>query len=160
MVLLESIVEVLITVVDDVIAKVLLANPLLHARFREESTLLLCSVRGFASSTLASRHDRGLKSSIRLTQMFSTAEALFISLVLRKPDQTFSVGRVPSPFTAVNTNAPYLSTHSPREHGRSSRNWYQKLLSGTTFLLRVSIAGIERKDKRGGSTDTNAWFSR
>jgi hypothetical protein len=28
---------------------------------------------------------------------------------------------------------------------------------GTSFLLRVSIAGIERKDKRGDLTDTSTW---
>ncbi len=58
----------------------------------------------------------------------------------------------------VNNNAPSLSTRSPGEYGSLSRSWYQKLLSGTTFLLRASIAEVQWKDKRGGFTDTNVWF--
>jgi hypothetical protein len=32
-------------------------------------------------------------------------------------------------------------------------NWYPKVLSGSTFLLRVSIAGGGWKDKGGGFAD-------
>src|SRR6266700_5899691 len=54
----------------------------------------------------------------------------------------------------------YLSTLSLREGASLSRSWYQKILSGTSFLLRVSIAGVEWKDKGGDVTETNICFFR
>jgi hypothetical protein len=50
--------------------------------------------------------------------------------------------------SAAGKPVQYLSALSPKEHALMLMNWYQKVPSGTTFLVPVSVAREMGKSKR------------